>query len=99
MGYCRLGYLDSIPEDWVELGFCLAKQHWGYGYATEAAKAMLAFGFQNLNLPEIHIVTHPDNDRASAVAKRLGMTLRGKVDWPNQPKNNVYSVKYEEYKN
>ena len=47
---------------------------WGHGYATEAALASLAFGFQALALPEIVAVTTATNLRSQAVMRRIGMT-------------------------
>ncbi len=57
----------------VEIGWRLAFAHWGQGYATEAAQAALAFGFQALQLPEIVSFTSVLNHRSEAVMKRLGM--------------------------
>lgn len=58
----------------VEVGWRLGRTHWGKGYATEAAQASLAFGFDNLGLEEIVSFTVPTNTRSIAVMERLGMT-------------------------
>jgi len=58
----------------VEIGWRLAAQHWGQGYATEAARAALAFGFETLGLREIVALTAPDNRRSRRVMEKLGMT-------------------------
>jgi RimJ/RimL family protein N-acetyltransferase len=57
----------------VEIGWRLAFEYWGKGYATEAAKAALKVGFDRLKLPEIVSFTTIDNHRSSAVMERLGM--------------------------
>ena len=57
----------------VEVGWRLAAEFWGRGYATEAARAALNFGFQSLNLDEIVSFTVPANLRSRRVMKRLGM--------------------------
>jgi RimJ/RimL family protein N-acetyltransferase len=57
----------------VEIGWRLAFEYWGKGYATEAAQAALKVGFDRLNLPEIVSVTAIDNHQSSAVMERLGM--------------------------
>jgi RimJ/RimL family protein N-acetyltransferase len=49
-------------------------EHWGKGYATEAAWAVLAFGFDVLELEEIVSFTVPGNARSRRVMERLGMT-------------------------
>jgi RimJ/RimL family protein N-acetyltransferase len=58
----------------VELGWRLAAKHWGHGYATEAARAALAFGFETLRLAEIVSFTVPANLRSRRVMEKLGMT-------------------------
>ena len=57
----------------VEIGWRLAVEHWGRGYATEAARAALAFGFESLGLKEIVSSTVPDNVRSRRVMERIGM--------------------------
>jgi RimJ/RimL family protein N-acetyltransferase len=58
----------------VEVGWRLAVEHWGHGYATEAARAALAFGFNRLNLPEVVSFTTVKNRRSRRVMERLGMS-------------------------
>jgi RimJ/RimL family protein N-acetyltransferase len=58
----------------VEVGWRFAVEAWGHGYATEAARAALRFGFENLDLAEIVSFTVPANTRSRAVMERLGMT-------------------------
>jgi len=58
----------------VEVGWRLAREHWGHGYATEAAAASLDDGFDRLGLDEIVSFTTPRNERSQAVMRRLGMT-------------------------
>ncbi|MFF7726994.1 GNAT family N-acetyltransferase [Streptomyces sp. NPDC008001] len=70
--------LDAVDEDTpftgVEAGWRLARAAWGHGYATEAARAVVAFGFETLGLPEILAVTTATNLRSQAVMRRIGMT-------------------------
>jgi len=58
----------------VEIGWRLARQHWGQGYATEAARAALEFGFAQEDLSEIVSFTTVSNFRSRSVMERLGMT-------------------------
>src|SRR4051794_39236549 len=58
----------------VEVGWRLAAEHWGRGYATEGARAALAFGFETLKLDEIVSFTVPANIRSRRVMEKLGMT-------------------------
>ncbi|WP_345142504.1 GNAT family N-acetyltransferase, partial [Streptomyces mexicanus] len=65
---------EGMPFTGVEIGWRLARRAWGHGYATEAARAALAFGFERLRLTEILAVTAASNLRSRAVMHRLGMT-------------------------
>ena len=58
----------------VEVGWRLAAEYWGRGYATEGARAALAFGFEELGLEEILSWTVPDNERSRRVMEKIGMT-------------------------
>jgi RimJ/RimL family protein N-acetyltransferase len=57
----------------VEIGWRLSAEHWGQGYATEGARAALAFGFEVLGLEEIVSFTVPGNRRSRRVMERIGM--------------------------
>jgi RimJ/RimL family protein N-acetyltransferase len=57
----------------VEIGWRLAFEHWGHGYATEAARLALGYGFGTLALAEIVSFTSATNRRSRAVMERLGM--------------------------
>ena len=65
----------------VEIGWRLARATWGYGYATEAARACLQLAFGRLALPEIVAFTVPANARSRAVMERLGMTHTASDDF------------------
>lgn len=58
----------------VEVGWRLAAEHWGRGYATEGARAALAFAFEGLGLDEVVSFTVPENARSRRVMEKLGMT-------------------------
>ena len=57
----------------VEVGWRLAVEHWGHGYATEAAQLALGHGFETVGLSEIVSLTAATNRRSRAVMERLGM--------------------------
>ncbi|GAA2606293.1 GNAT family N-acetyltransferase [Actinomadura fulvescens] len=54
------------------VGWCLAREHWGKGYATEAARAAVAYCFSDLDVDEVISVIVPGNARSIAVAERIG---------------------------
>jgi len=75
IGFAGLRTMDEdMPFTGVELGWRLARAAWGHGYATEAARAALAYGFGILGLPEVVAVTMARNERSRAVMRRIGMT-------------------------
>lgn len=75
LGFAGLDRIDDgMPFVGVEIGWRLARSAWGHGYATEAARATLDFGFQTLGLAEILAVTTSANRRSQAVMERIGMT-------------------------
>jgi ribosomal-protein-alanine N-acetyltransferase len=57
----------------VEVGWRLARSAWGHGYATEAGRASLAFGFEKAGLGEIVSFTSTVNLRSQSVMRRIGM--------------------------
>ncbi len=69
----------------MEIGWRLARPAWGQGYATEAARTVLAHGFGTLELPEILAVTTATNLRSQAVMRRLGMTRDPADDFDDPP--------------
>ena len=75
IGFTGLGTVDEVmPITGVEIGWRLARPAWGHGYATEAALAALAYGFDIMGRPEIVAVTMARNLRSRAVMQRIGMT-------------------------
>jgi RimJ/RimL family protein N-acetyltransferase len=72
----------------VEVGWRLAFEHWGCGYATEAARLALGYGFGTLALSEVVSFTSATNHRSRAVMQRLGMRRdpAEDFDYPSFPK-------------
>jgi RimJ/RimL family protein N-acetyltransferase len=58
----------------VEIAWRFAYEHWGKGYATEAARAVLDDAFGRVGLAEVVAITTPHNERSRRVMDRLGMT-------------------------
>jgi RimJ/RimL family protein N-acetyltransferase len=75
-GFVGLAIPSFLPEvlPAVEVGWRLAREHWGKGYATEGARASLAHGFGELGLRQIISLIDPRNAASVRVAERLEMT-------------------------
>jgi RimJ/RimL family protein N-acetyltransferase len=88
IGLNRPGYPLSFSPC-VEIGWRLAFDHWGRGYAQEGARAVLTYGFERLRLKEIVSFTTVNNLRSRRVMERIGMAYdaHGDFDHPNVPEN------------
>lgn len=76
----RIGFFQ--PEGWpgFELGWALAREHWGRGYATEGARRALAFAFTELDREHVISLIDPENAPSIRVAERLGERVEGQVE-------------------
>jgi RimJ/RimL family protein N-acetyltransferase len=84
-GTAMLVPLPNREDGEVEIGWHLHPDSWGHGYASEAARAVLAHGF-GTGLPEILAVTHLGNSASQSVCRRIGMTHLGVVEkWYEGP--------------
>lgn len=72
VGLARPGFEEHFTPA-VEVGWRLAREHWGRGYATEAGRAAIEYGFEVLRLDEIVSFTSPLNEPSWRVMERLGM--------------------------
>lgn len=88
VGWCGLWTLQETGE--TEVGYAIAKEFWGKGYAAEAARVFLDYGFKNLNLEKIVAVAYPKNTGSRRVMEKLGMNYVGT--------GNFYGKKLVQYK-
>jgi ribosomal-protein-alanine N-acetyltransferase len=65
--------IDGQAE--VEVAYLLAKAYWGQGLGTEAAQAILQYGFEQLGLPRLICLIDQDNQASIKVASKIGMTF------------------------
>ncbi len=69
--------IDGRPE--VEVAYAIAQRYWGQGLATEAARAIVRYAFEQLNLSRLICLIDPANHASRRVAEKIGMTLEAKV--------------------
>ena len=96
VGWAGLLPLRPLPAR-IEVQYGLAHSYWGQGLATEAGRALLAFGFRELELPEIVAAIEQQNTGSVGVAERLGMSCRESVEWPKYGQVPLYSIKQVEF--
>ncbi len=94
LGWCGLKYLEDEKE--TDVGYRFLKKHWGKGYATEAASASLAFGFDKLKLPAIIGRVMPENVASVHVLQKLGFTF-WKSDMCNKHPAHFYKMSNHEF--
>ena len=93
----RVGFLRWDPETWevggdeTELGWLLAREHWGRGYATEAALALRDWAFDDRGLIRLISLIHPTNERSIGVAERIGERHERDIEIDGKP-GRLYSV-------
>jgi RimJ/RimL family protein N-acetyltransferase len=71
VGFCGLQFVAGTQE--IEVGFRLAKQYWGQGFATEAARAVLRHGFEVLGLDRVIGLAQPANIASQRVLEKSGL--------------------------
>lgn len=93
----RAGFLRWNPETWeiggseTEIGWGLAREHWGRGYATEAALALRDWAFDERRLARLISLIQPDNQPSIRVAEKLGEQYERDVEVRGNP-TKLYSL-------
>lgn len=101
LGMCGLHEQRWYPDD-IEIGWRLAREHWGHGYVTEAAVAWLGHAFGARGLPRVISIADVDNERSVAVMRRLGMSLDHHAELPDEETGEpfdsvVFSISSEQW--
>jgi [ribosomal protein S5]-alanine N-acetyltransferase len=75
IGTCGFHYFRKNSDEMTaEVGFDLAKTHWGKGYMREVMETVIEFGFSEMGLAKIDATVEPGNERSLALMRRLGFT-------------------------
>jgi RimJ/RimL family protein N-acetyltransferase len=81
----RVGFTNQQGWPGFELGWTIAPEYQGRGYATEAARMLLRYGFDALDQPHIISLIHPDNAPSRKVAEKLGQKIEGETTIIDMP--------------
>jgi len=73
VGWAGLAYLPEFDE--IDLGYRFFQDYWGMGIATEASKAILDYGFDNLGLDRIIAIAMKENKASIRVMQKIGMVF------------------------
>ena len=79
VGWVMLKPINATSH--VEVGYRLPQSSWGRGYATEATRAVLDYGFNSVGLDEITAVTHADNAASQHVLSKAGLKRDGTLNY------------------
>ena len=78
IGNCGIR-MDAVGSHEADIGYELSPEHWGNGYATEAARAVVSFGFAELRVHRISSWCVADNAGSARVLEKVGMRLEGRL--------------------
>ncbi|HYE14769.1 MAG TPA: GNAT family N-acetyltransferase [Pyrinomonadaceae bacterium] len=94
----RVGFLN--PEGWpgFELGWTLAREHWGRGFATEAARRAMDYAFDDLGRDHVISLIQPANQNSIRVAERLGEKPEGRTKLFGDLEVLIYGISREDWR-
>jgi len=97
-----IGLTVDLDHDRAELGYWIGKQFWNKGFATEAAQAMLRFGFDELKMQRIHAHCLTRNSASTKVLQKIGMRHEGRLrnhikKWGKLEDIEMYGILKHEY--
>jgi len=100
LGSC--GFVSQVPErKSAEIGYWLGKPYWGKGYAVEAARALVRFGFQQMDLERVEAKCFLENRAGQRVIGKLGMkfeaTDRSEMIKGSYPELRVYAIAKQDW--
>ena len=96
IGDCGLVRQEVEGESMLEAGYHFRRDHWGQGYATEAARACMAYAFRQLDAERVVSLIAPENVPSRRVAERNGMRAERQVVFHGRP-HLMYRMTREEY--
>ena len=97
-----IGLAFARDDGHAELGYWIGVPYWGLGYATEAARALVAYGFRSLGLQRIHARHFASNPASGRVLRKVGMTHEGRQrrhvrKWERLEDLELYGILYEDF--
>jgi len=72
-----IGLRPDAPHHHAELGYWIGVPYWGHGYATEAGRSLVQYGFERLNLHRIFAMHFQENPASGRVLQKIGMRHEG----------------------
>ncbi|HXC43015.1 MAG TPA: GNAT family N-acetyltransferase [Candidatus Dormibacteraeota bacterium] len=95
IGDCGLVIQEIDGANEIEIGYHVRRDHWGQGFATEAARACRDYGFAHLSVERLVSIIRPENLASRRVAEKNGMTIWKEVTRVDLP-HLVYAIRREQ---
>ena len=92
IGSCGLLKRDTLPDP--DIGYAFLPEHWGKGYALEAAAAVLQYGHREHRLPRILAITSPDNERSIQVLQKCGMHFQRFIEMAERDQVKLFALEF-----
>jgi len=97
-----IGLIVNRDDENAEMGYWIGKPYWNKGYCTEAARALVKYGFEKLKVQRIHSFYMTKNPASGRVMQKLGMKHEGTMrrcikKWDVFEDVNIYSILISEY--
>jgi RimJ/RimL family protein N-acetyltransferase len=92
IGRCGLMRQEIGGSQEVEVAYLLERKYWGRGLATEAARGIVRFGFEQLQLPRIVAVINPRNVASIRVAEKIGMSYEREISYKDFGLVSLYAL-------
>jgi len=96
IGDCGITLQIIDGEEKLEVGYRIRKESWGHGFAPEAARAMIQYGFQHLGLKKLYSYMAKDHRQSRRTAEKAGMTLE--KEYVNPRNRGILTTVYSIYK-
>jgi ribosomal-protein-alanine N-acetyltransferase len=90
VGSCGFSYLPALGE--LDFGYVFARDTWGKGYATEAARAALRYGFERFGFEEVSANTVEEHHASRRVLEKIGFEYRGPRMYPDDVEPSAFYV-------
>lgn len=90
IGWAGFKFVENSEE--IELGYRYAKQFWGHGYASEAAEAILHYGFEKLGFQRIVGRVAPENIASARVLEKIGMKFEKMTNYMTENDTRYYAI-------
>lgn len=90
VGHCGIYQRPTKQNDW-EFVYFLKPEEWGKGYATEIAKKLIEYGFEELNLPKVFATVDEDHENSIRVLEKAGMKFK-EYEFDEEGRFSVYSI-------